>query len=275
MGYTFYVESNEVNKKILYMGGEMKSTYDRIINKADNGKKYHHELKGVIGGNKIDIYGVIETFGVKDASIQHAIKKLLCAGNRSKATKIQDLEEAVTAIVRGIEVLESEIAKSSVVEPGEIDQVDFINPPDNNGGMFEQPALDDLVLRQDAPPIEIIRSVGSNKVVDVKRGRDTSKEGEDLTQKVKLSIIPDTPISDKVFKLAVKAGTLKARIVGNEYKIKLKDDLEYNAWYGGVKYNDFMIPPGHEVTYHYDNKDGSIKIKEDGYVYSLEMFDHE
>ena len=83
----------------------MNEIYKRICEKADNGKKYHKTIKGIIDGNKIDVYSVIETFEVTHPSLQHALKKLLCAGTRGKGDLIQDLEEAITAIVRAIEMM--------------------------------------------------------------------------------------------------------------------------------------------------------------------------
>lgn len=73
----------------------------------DNGSKYHKTI-GSIGNNphyvKVDVYDVLSAFGVACPARQHAIKKLLCAGQRGSKTAIQDLEEASVSIARAIEL---------------------------------------------------------------------------------------------------------------------------------------------------------------------------
>ena len=73
-----------------------------------SGSKYLRRIKGCVGDCLIDIYGVLKTFEVTCPARQHAIKKLLCAGLRNKASELQDLEEAADAIKRAIELLKSE-----------------------------------------------------------------------------------------------------------------------------------------------------------------------
>ena len=89
----------------------MNNIYDDIAAKSDNGLKYHREVKwGIEKDGKIyvDFYAISKTVGIKHNFIDHAAKKLLYCGLRNKATMIDDLKEAVTAIVRGIQGLESE-----------------------------------------------------------------------------------------------------------------------------------------------------------------------
>ena len=73
---------------------------------VDRGEKY---FKNIIGSRegKIDVYGVAHTFGLS-AGRYHALKKLLCAGERGSKGVVQDLEEAITAIQREIEILKGE-----------------------------------------------------------------------------------------------------------------------------------------------------------------------
>lgn len=60
----------------------------------------------------IDVYSVLEAFDVRCPAIQHAVKKLLCAGIRGKGDRLQDLVEARDAISRAIEM--QEIRQNSV-----------------------------------------------------------------------------------------------------------------------------------------------------------------
>ena len=78
-----------------------------------SGRKYFRAIKGqlyFIGKNgeeciqKIDVYAVIETFGLTCPARQHALKKILLAGERGKNDTIADLEEARDAITRAIDL---------------------------------------------------------------------------------------------------------------------------------------------------------------------------
>lgn len=69
-----------------------------------SGSKYHRQIHD-LGSNRcvlIDVYSVLIAFAVTDPGLQHAIKKLLCAGFRGKATTAQDLREARDALDRAI-----------------------------------------------------------------------------------------------------------------------------------------------------------------------------
>lgn len=52
----------------------------------------------------IDVYAVLMAFEVTCPARAHAIKKLLMAGRRGSKSAVQDLEEAVVAIRRAIEI---------------------------------------------------------------------------------------------------------------------------------------------------------------------------
>jgi len=84
--------------------------------KQHEGKKY---LRLVIGADadaahgagavrrrsaQIDVYAVIEAFGVSCPARQHALKKLLCAGTRGKGDAVADLVGALAAVSRAIEM---------------------------------------------------------------------------------------------------------------------------------------------------------------------------
>jgi hypothetical protein len=80
-----------------------------------SGRKYFRPIKGRVyfvskngqeATQEIDVYGVIETFGLTCPARQHALKKILLAGDRGKNDTIADLEEARDAIARAIELEE-------------------------------------------------------------------------------------------------------------------------------------------------------------------------
>ena len=79
-----------------------------------SGRKYFRPIKGAkceIGGHPealtmIDVYAVAETFDVTCPARQHALKKILLAGDRGKNDTIADLDEARDAITRAIELEE-------------------------------------------------------------------------------------------------------------------------------------------------------------------------
>lgn len=58
---------------------------------------YHRVILGVL----IDVYRILKAFEVDDPCIQHAIKKLLCAGRRLGGKTIdQDIAEAIWTLTR-------------------------------------------------------------------------------------------------------------------------------------------------------------------------------
>lgn len=60
----------------------------------------------------IDVYRVLVSFNVTDPCIQHAIKKLLCSGQRNGGkTRAQDVHEAIWSLQRWEEMRAEEAAK--------------------------------------------------------------------------------------------------------------------------------------------------------------------
>ena len=53
---------------------------------------------------KVDVYSVLLAFNVTCPATQHAIKKMLCAGQRGKADKVKDIQEAIDALQRAKEI---------------------------------------------------------------------------------------------------------------------------------------------------------------------------
>jgi hypothetical protein len=72
------------------------------------GVKYLRSIHDAIHPGKIiaqvDVYSVIEAFGVTCPGRQQAIKKLLCCGNRGKGSQLDDLIGAEAALSRAIEL---------------------------------------------------------------------------------------------------------------------------------------------------------------------------
>ncbi len=67
-------------------------------------QNHSHYFKDVSNLNFIDVYRVLLLFGVTDPCLQHATKKLLCAGNRGVKDTRQDVQEAITSLVRCLEM---------------------------------------------------------------------------------------------------------------------------------------------------------------------------
>lgn len=63
--------------------------------------KHAHYFKTVAGLQTVDVYRVLELFGVADPCLQHAVKKLLVAGGRGAGKDIsQDVKEAMDSLRR-------------------------------------------------------------------------------------------------------------------------------------------------------------------------------
>ena len=69
-------------------------------------QKHSHYHKSVSDYDTIDVYVICDLY-VKDNSgcIQHAVKKLLCCGERGVKDNVRDLQEAIDTIQRKIEIL--------------------------------------------------------------------------------------------------------------------------------------------------------------------------
>lgn len=72
-----------------------------------SGNKYHRQTVDLKGNPcTMDVYVVLRAFKVEAPGLQHAIKKLLCAGIRGKGDLSQDLSEAIDAVQAEITHLE-------------------------------------------------------------------------------------------------------------------------------------------------------------------------
>lgn len=71
------------------------------------GRKYIRTIKPAVGGQspiEVDVYCVLDSFNVMCPATAHAIKKLLCAGLRSKGTRMDDLQGAMAALNRAMDL---------------------------------------------------------------------------------------------------------------------------------------------------------------------------
>ena len=67
-------------------------------------QNHDHYFKDVTHLKTIDVYRVLDLFGVSNPCIQHAVKKLLCSGQRGVKDTRQDVQEAITSLVRYLEM---------------------------------------------------------------------------------------------------------------------------------------------------------------------------
>lgn len=75
--------------------------------------KHSHYFKPVpAGATHLDVYAVLRMFDVADPCMQHAIKKLLCAGQRGAKDAAKDVQEAIDTLARK-QALDEEFAPVS------------------------------------------------------------------------------------------------------------------------------------------------------------------
>lgn len=63
-------------------------------------REHNHYFKDVANLETIDVYRVLQLFGVTDPCLQHAIKKLLVAGGRGSKNISKDVHEAIVSCQR-------------------------------------------------------------------------------------------------------------------------------------------------------------------------------
>lgn len=68
-------------------------------------KEHSHYFKPTKGIEYIDVYWILSAFNVTDPTLQHSIKKLLCAGIRGGGKGFEkDVQEAIDTLHRGQEL---------------------------------------------------------------------------------------------------------------------------------------------------------------------------
>lgn len=69
--------------------------------------KYSHYYK-TLPCLTVDVYRVLHAFDVTDPCLQHAAKKIMCAGGRGAKDAKKDIEEAIDSLVRWLEMRREE-----------------------------------------------------------------------------------------------------------------------------------------------------------------------
>lgn len=102
--------------------------------------KHRHYKKDVSHLQFIDVYRVLELFGVTSPARQHAIKKLLCAGQRGVKDLERDLREAVDSVHRELQMIAEDCngAPSGQVQTFPFDPIGL--PWPDGAGWFAQDA---------------------------------------------------------------------------------------------------------------------------------------
>lgn len=107
----------------------------------------------------LDVYRVINIFGVSDPCIQHALKKLLCSGVRGHKDQSKDIQDVIDTLERWKQMREEDdkITSSEVISPKvSLESTDIDSPvenwyPDDSGEWIEydgsgQPVEDDVEI---------------------------------------------------------------------------------------------------------------------------------
>ncbi len=105
--------SDEDYENLLAIHDELvKENEEMIAELSDSGQRktpanqplYPHYYRDVSQLTHIDVYWVLQAWSVNNPSVQHAVKKLLAAGQRGAKDTLQDLNEARNSISRAIEL---------------------------------------------------------------------------------------------------------------------------------------------------------------------------
>lgn len=100
----FKDESHGGFKLNLCNANEAAAKFEEIVSTAKSeakkdGKKYHREIIGFCGTKvEVDVYRVLDAYKTESASIDHAIKKLLCTGLRGHKDFVTDIDNAIESL---------------------------------------------------------------------------------------------------------------------------------------------------------------------------------
>lgn len=85
--------------------------------------KYNKEIKpGVV----VDVYDVLNAWGVQNPALQHLIKKALQAGKRGHKDTVEDMEDIIASAIRAKEIEEEKIIKKKLSEKPKNTNVNFL-----------------------------------------------------------------------------------------------------------------------------------------------------
>lgn len=96
-----YEKSEEQKKQVVEYFEGLYNKYPKEPERV----KYTHYFKDVSSLDKIDIYRVLDLWGVSHPCLQHAAKKILVAGNRGHKDIQKDIQEAIDSLERYKEML--------------------------------------------------------------------------------------------------------------------------------------------------------------------------
>lgn len=80
---------------------KFKRFYDMEKTNKTVGSKYHRTIVDINGDTmpgKVDVYSVCDAWDLVNPALQHALKKILCAGIRNKGDFKQDINEAIESL---------------------------------------------------------------------------------------------------------------------------------------------------------------------------------
>lgn len=75
-----------------------------IIDKVNMENKHSHYKKDVSNLKFVDVYRVLDLFEVTHPAVQHAAKKVLCAGQRGAKDWVKDIQEAIDSLQRALDM---------------------------------------------------------------------------------------------------------------------------------------------------------------------------
>lgn len=96
---------------------------------------YPHYKKNVSHLKMIDVYRILDLYNVKDQAVGHAIKKLLCAGDRGGKDFNQDIKEAFDTLKRKLEMIEEDKPSEVSVSKIRSEDIDSTRVENLNGNM--------------------------------------------------------------------------------------------------------------------------------------------
>lgn len=91
--------------------------------------RYPHYYKDVRHLEVVDIYRVLELFGVTDPTVQHAVKKLMVPGKRGGKGVAKDLDEALDTLERGAIMREEDLLRGTLSPKPTVVVVNSVQQP--------------------------------------------------------------------------------------------------------------------------------------------------
>lgn len=76
--------------------------------------KYDRKIIGIDGAvTTVDVYRVLDAFGVSDPATQHAVKKMLCMGLRGHKDYLTDLNDSIDSLQKAKELYGQRVVNES------------------------------------------------------------------------------------------------------------------------------------------------------------------